>query len=161
MPYPWYEVTNGPILEQGDFLTNCLAPLPPSLPRPAGEAPPAPIPADEYDRVVVLSQSCDLADAQLKRVMVCPAYTLDQFLQAVAPGAGKDKLKAQKDALRKGRRPAYHLLNRCELAKNAAPHLVCDFADAFAIPLEYASHLTMRVPKILTTFFPEILATSR
>jgi hypothetical protein len=74
--------------------------------------------------------------------MVCPAYTVDEFIAADTPDAGKNKRDSIKDALRKGRRPAYHLLNLCDLDGHAAPHLVCDFADAFAIPVEYASQLT-------------------
>jgi hypothetical protein len=140
MPYPWYAIVTGPTLQQGDLLRDCLAPLPP---RPADLTTPnlgtAPEPSGIYDRVVILSQSCDLADAQIRYVMVCPAYTVDQFLSVV--GGNRDKQRSAKDNLIKGRYTAYHLLNKCELAGYEAPHLVADFGEAFSIPFEYALEL--------------------
>jgi hypothetical protein len=105
----------------------------------AALAAPEPEESEEYDRVIILSQSCDLLDGQIRRVMVCPVYTLPEFLKVV--GGGKDKQNSTKANLRAGRLTAYHLLNMCEIAGWEFPHLVADFGDAFSIPLEYAAEL--------------------
>ncbi len=142
MTYPWYELVSGPTLEQGDLLENCLAPVLPRLTNdPAQSAVPLANPErfDVYDRVVVLSQSCDLADEELTRVMVCPTYTLDTFLKTVS--GNKEKQNSTKSNLRKGRNTAHHLLNACDITGHEAPHLVADFGDAFGIPVEYAIEL--------------------
>jgi hypothetical protein len=138
MPYPWYAVVTGPILEQGDLLKNCLDPV---LPRttPSPEQPAALESFNRFDRVVVLSQSCDLATGDLRRVMVCPVYTLEEFLNNY--GSGKSQRNDAKSKLQKGRFTAHHLLNVCDVDRHSAPHLVADFGDAFSIPLEYAVEL--------------------
>jgi hypothetical protein len=144
MPYPWYALVAEPSLQQGDLLRNCLAPVIPhtvnnSVQQQAEAVPAEPESSDVFDRVVVLSQSCDLADGNIRRVMVCPVYTLDEFLKTI--GGNKEAQKSKKSELRKGRLTAYHLLNVCEVAGHEAPHLVADFGDAFSIPLEYAVEL--------------------
>lgn len=149
MPYPWYELVSGPVLQQGDILRNCLAPVLPRLAPadahpvvvavPAVAEPSPPELFDQYDRVIILSQSCDLADGVIRRVMVCPAFRIDEFLKNV--GGNKEKQNSTKSELKKGRRTAYHLLNACDLIGYEAPHLVADFGDAFSVPLEYAVEL--------------------
>jgi hypothetical protein len=143
MPYPWYELIEpNETLEQGDILRNCLDPV---LPRLASSEETPDVKVEEqkpeesgiYDRVVVLSQSCDLADGRIQRVMVCPVYTFAEYLKT----AGGNKQSVFAD-LKKGRRIAYHLLNLCEIKGYEAPHLVADFGDAFGIPFAYAKELS-------------------
>ena len=43
-----------------------------------------------------------------------------------------------REKLKRGHFIACHLLNLCDLADHAAPHLVADFAEAFTIPAAYA-----------------------
>lgn len=152
MPYPWYELVVGRTLEQGDILRNCLAPIPPRTadpgrlvaapgPDPAvAPAPPAaPEPGDIYDRVIVLSQSCDLVQGDIARVMVCPVYTLNEWIDST--GGNREQRKSRKANLKSGRVIAHHLLNLCTLEGFGAPHLVADFGDAFSIPVHYAVEL--------------------
>ena len=170
MSYPWYARVDDAQLEQGDSLLACLAPViplraildppAPNLPvlpgapvsadavPPAAEAAPQPPPAAEnfleYERVVVLSQSCDLLDQQIRRVMVAPVFTIEEVLLPYSKG----KRDAHKDALLKGRKTAYHLLNRCTVEGLEGPHLVVDFGDAFSVPVSYAQELASAVPRL-------------
>jgi hypothetical protein len=117
-------------LEQGDFLSSILVPLTPALnaDTAGGEQ------LDKWDQVVVLSQSCDLSDSGISRVMVCPVVPLGDLLQGLS-ATKKGEFKGQ---LKSGRRPAYQLLNLCELPGFVAPHLVADFGEAFSIPIDEA-----------------------
>jgi hypothetical protein len=157
MPYPWYELVAGSTLEQGDILRNCLAPIPPRIAEaeplvaaPAGSEVPvaraAPEPGDIHDRVIVLSQSCDLAQGDIARVMVCPVYTLDEFVDNAR--GNRNQRNTRKGNLRSGRLIGYHLLNRCTLEGFEATHLVSDFGDAFSIPLQYAVELAGAAPRV-------------
>jgi hypothetical protein len=144
MPYPWYEVVAGPALQQGDLLRHCLEPVLPRvvvepIPDPAAAPPAEPENVARFDRVVILSQSCDLANGDIERVMVCPVYPLADFLTQV--GGNREKQKSTKDGLKKGRHVAYQLLNPCNLDRHEAPHLVADFGAAFSVPVTYAVEL--------------------
>lgn len=136
MPYPWYESSNGLPLEQGDFLKDCLLPV---LPRTDPDEAAKPQQGGIYDRVIVLSQSCDLADRQIRNVMVSPAYLLSDFLSKNC--TTREQQRNMKANLKRGRLTAYHLLNICELENFELPHLVVDFGDAFSVPIEYAEAL--------------------
>jgi hypothetical protein len=140
MPYPWYERVAGRELQQGDILRNCLAPVLPRLqadPVVVAVAP-VPEPVDQYDRVIVLTQSCDLRDDSVPRVMLCPVHELDEFLQSAGSRA---KQNERKGYLKSGRLVAHQLLNLCDVAGVAAPHLVADFGDAFSHTLGYVRRL--------------------
>ena len=96
---------------------------------------------DVYDRVIVLTQSCDLEHDGLTRVMVCPVYTFREVALKAVPGGSREKLRSLKSDLKKGRRVYYHLLDECELSGHRTPHLVADFGDAFSVPFDYAREL--------------------
>ena len=67
--YPWYGLAEGDELQQGDVLMDC-----PTF-RPTA--------ANEFEEistdVVILSQSCDLANDKLEIVQVCPIFRLDEL----------------------------------------------------------------------------------
>jgi hypothetical protein len=140
--YPWYALVDGAGLAQGDILRKCLAPLPPILRDPgATQTQEAAVEfGEQYDQVVVLSQSCDLVAKKIQRVMVCPIYPLDDFLDVAAPGGKKERERVQTE-LRKSQRTAHHLLNKCAIVDYGAPHMVAAFGEAFTIPFGYAISL--------------------
>jgi hypothetical protein len=69
--YRWYEVVNGADLEQGDLLFNCPVLV-------AASDVPFPIPTDDVPGtvlaldVIILTQSCDLAQNKISEVILCP-----------------------------------------------------------------------------------------
>jgi hypothetical protein len=117
--YPWYGLVDGDDLHQGDLLFKC--------PFDRVEAP------GEADRknynVVVLSQSCDLANDKLVLIQVCPFWELETLAQQVEYFRGK----RGREEIRRGNVPGYHLLNCCALAELPTGFLVVDFRSQFAV----------------------------
>src|SRR5438552_3679477 len=77
--YPWFQLTSGDRLEQGDILEACTVFLPPEeLIR--GETALGNFEAEERD-LIVLSQSCDLVKGREKvsDVVCCAIWNVDGF----------------------------------------------------------------------------------
>lgn len=139
MRYPWYEMVDGGDLQQGDLLRDCPVIVPsPGLTWPLPENN---IPADLliYD-VVVMSQSCDLANEKVKDVIVCPHWSLDQ-------AAAMDPLFKRKgsfEEIRKGRRPRYVLLAGCDHLDPPLSVRIVDFGRIFSLPKAFIAQLVAR-----------------
>ena len=99
--YPWYGLTTGDDLEQGDLLREC------PLFRPTAESEIQRLRAD----AVILSQSCDLSNDKLEIIQVCPVFPLEELAVTVE----RFRNKRGREDLRRGHFPGYHLLSRCEL----------------------------------------------
>lgn len=125
--YPWYGLAEGDELEQGDVLIDC-----PTI---------QPTATNEFDRlltnVVVLSQSCDLANEKLKIVQVCPIFPLEDL----ASRTDAFRSKRGREDLRRGHFPGFHLLNRCELPSHESDFWVCDFRSLFGVHVAVAKAL--------------------
>ncbi|MGO9269190.1 MAG: hypothetical protein ACLQOO_02845 [Terriglobia bacterium] len=98
--YPWYELVEGDLLRQSDFLGRCPIIVPPSdfrVPEATEHTEGIKVGVRTYD-VVVMSQSCDLEQEKLDLVLVCPHWSLEEL------GAGKDFFKTAKgkEELRRG-----------------------------------------------------------
>jgi hypothetical protein len=124
----WYERVEGEELHQGDLLWNC----------PRARLTPAAIAGAEATAIhrvqaVVLTQSCDLVirangTAKAEVVLLCPFYTMQQL--ADAPPFDKKRTWEQ---CRKGERPQFHVLNRCEVGANPDDFLLVDLGAAFSL----------------------------
>ncbi len=119
--YPWYGVAEGASLSQGELFEAC----PYLQVNASGE-----IVQTNYD-VVILSQSCDLANDKLDIVQVCPFWTLD----ALAANVVFLQSRKGKEDLRRGNLPGYHLLNRCLIPRLETDFLVVDFRSVFGVKL--------------------------
>lgn len=126
-PYPWYGLADGDALEQSDFLFNC------PIFRPTAtneiECHPA--------TVVILSQSCDLANDKLEIIQVCPVFPLEQL----AVDVEFFRSKRGREELRRGSLPGFHLLNRCDIPGHESELMVCDFRSLFGVHIEVAKSL--------------------
>ena len=81
---PFWARVSEPSLRQGDLLPNCLVLIRgPDSPTEAGSWEAV---AMEYD-LVVLTQSCDLEQREVRLVATCPIYPLSEF-KAVNPAFG-------------------------------------------------------------------------
>lgn len=123
--YPWYEVVRDDGLEQGDLFTKLpvIAPHPElSFPLPADEVLAE---VDEYD-VILMTQSCDLANDKVRDVILCPHWDLE------TADIGKSKAKQ----IRAGREHRYLLLNRRDEEPTLDVRLV-DFGRIFSLPKRY------------------------
>lgn len=127
--YPWYGLADGDELEQGDLLFDC-----PTI---------QPTATNEFDKlktnVVVLSQSCDLANEKLKIVQVCPIFPLEDL----ASTTDTFRSKRGREDLRRGHFPGFHLLNRCEIAGHESDFWVCDFRSLFGVHVAVAKALAV------------------
>ncbi len=94
--YPWYGLVDGQSLEQGDFLLNC----------PLIRLTAADTVARNRGTVIVLSQSCDLANDKLEILQVCPVFPLERLAAEI----DFFRSKRGREELRRGSLPGYHLL---------------------------------------------------
>jgi hypothetical protein len=139
--YAWYELVSGSTLQQGDILLDCLEPLPPEL-TSAGA-----VDVIQHPRVVVLTQSCDLEDADVSRVMVCPVVTASEL---IAAAGGRERQRSTRANLERGRLTNHVLINQCLIPGHGFPHLVTDFGAAFSIPFAYATQLAATGNRVRT-----------
>lgn len=136
--YPWYSIEESeePVL-QGDFLRSCPIVIPRTETTPESDN--IEIDFTEYD-VIIMSQSCDLAQHKLDLVLVCPFWSLEEFGQQNSYFKGPEG----REKLRQGQVLGYHLLNRCEIEGFQTDYLVVDFRNVYGVPINFLFNL---VPK--------------
>lgn len=142
MAYNWYErINNSEDLRQGDLIPNCPIIIPPSTIEENDE--------NQFDvelmDVVILSQSCDLAQNKLEVVVVAWYYTLTEFIENL-PEDEKQSKKARnkkREELRKGHLPAFHLLNKDPNYFN--DYLVVDFHYVFGIHINTLKNIAKKL----------------
>ncbi len=143
--YPWYDVVDGnePLM-QGDFIKECPIVIPPSEISDEVE-----VRIVNYN-VVIMSQSCDLAQRKLDLVLVCPIWPLSEF-------EGRSeffKSRKGKEALRRGNVPGYHLLNKCEIDGFKTDYLVVDFRTVYSVSFDFILNLATKRGKRLRLLPP-------
>lgn len=130
--YPWYEAVEGEELEQGDILQDfpVIVPAPElSFPLPEDDVP---IDIRTYD-VMLMTQSCDLFNAKVKDVMLCPHWDLVEAGEMDSALASK----SSHDEIRKGRRHRYAMLGASDISELTMGIRIVDFGSAFSLPKEY------------------------
>jgi len=132
--YPWYDVVDPEEdILQGDFLRSCPIAVPPNN---VCEGLAAQVDVIEYD-VVVMSQSCDLAQHKVRWVLVCPFWSLTDF-EVENPDFRKAGKRAKlRERLRQGNYPGFHLLNKPQLEGFQDDYLVVHFRDIYSVAFEY------------------------
>ncbi len=130
--YPWYEVVQGEELEQGDLLMGCPIINPASdltFPLPDDYLP---VQIEEYD-VVVMTQSCDLANEKVTDVIVCPHWDLESA-GAMNPGI---RSKGAIQQVLKGRFARYLMLAGSGDSESRVKVRIVDFGKIFSLPKPY------------------------
>ncbi len=141
--YPWYAAVSGDELEQGDILLRCpVFQIPAEAESPATTT----VQVDVFERnAIVMSQSCDLAirddgRCNLDEVILCRVYFKDELRSH--PRFGKQD---QWEMARKGRLPAYHVLNKCDLSEIskdfAADFMLVDLRQVYSLPVPLVRQL--------------------
>ncbi len=79
MSESWWITVSGSSLAQGDLLPDCLMPVfTDPTPRPDN----APVEIQvKTQRLIVVTQSCDLENNKIEFVALCPIHTLDEFAE--------------------------------------------------------------------------------
>jgi len=133
--YPWYTVTCGSDLEQGDILLDC----------PVFE-----IPIDyededkgvdvvvNYQNAIIMTQSCDLAvrdngQSKVDSVLLCPIYFKEYFLESKDKTFGKNN---GWENVRKGNSPGFHILNKCDIENHRLDFMLVDLRRAYSLKIE-------------------------
>lgn len=130
--YPWYQAGTWADLEQGDLLPNCPVLVPPAnltealLKAKEGDDRGVDVQVDK-GRLIVLSQSCDLANNKIDQVLLCGHFS--------ASVHGKDK----RSEIRKERYPALHMIEKCTLPGHELERQIVDFRTIFTLPKDFVT----------------------
>jgi len=131
--YPWYdEVKDSDDIYQGDIFMNCPIFV------PTGEIVEREVSGDVINyEVIVMSQSCDLENANVDIVLVCPIYPIVELQKQ------NDKYKGRngRKALEQGTAIGYHALNLISEGNFDRPHYFVDFRNVFGIHIDTLKEL--------------------
>jgi len=125
----FWELVSGSTLSQGDYLPAC--PVPKSSPKPDYTEDTL---VEEFD-VIVMTQSCDLANAKTDFVALCPIFNLEAFEEVNS----SFKNKGMWESVRKGRVEGLHLLCSPRDPANNRGALVVDFREIYSLPFSFLS----------------------
>lgn len=134
LSYPWYSIVKGPDLEQGDLIRGCpviepiYEPLDPEEETYSLEAKQL-----NFD-IVILSQTCDLINDKIDSVLVSPFHPVDEFIDANTPNLTSKARKSAREEIRRGYRPSFHMLARCDFPKFEHDIQIIDFQRLFTVP---------------------------
>jgi hypothetical protein len=126
---PFWTSVNEALLAQGDFLPDCRVPI-------------FGVHFDTADRtsfelgkadLIVITQSCDLANLKAEFVALCPIHSILRFEEG-NPGFKK---KGQWEQVRKGRVEGLHLLASPDEPEDNRRALVVDFRQIYSLPFGY------------------------
>jgi hypothetical protein len=125
----WWEEVRNDTLAQGDYLPACLIPF---LPTNYGESEDIAIEVREANLIVV-TQSCDLANGKAETVALCRVSTIREFQQLIP----QYQVTKNLDPIRQGRMHSFHLLSGFESSDDNLAALVVDFRQLYCLPIEY------------------------
>ena len=134
--FPWYQVGSWTALEQGDLLRNCPVLILPSglnavlLRAKPGDTLECPLEVQTAD-LIVMSQSCDLLNDKISQVLLCAHF----------PASAQKK--SDREDIRKERRPALHMIDRCEWAGYEFERQIVDFRTIYTLPKAFVSEFAV------------------
>ncbi len=141
MVYQWYsEISGSNNIEQGDLIPECPIVMPPSSIEVGDE------PEIEVRLIdsIILSQSCDLVNAKLEIVLVCPYYSLKIFVDNLQGQQNKKTISKHIENLKKGHLPGYHLLNKSS-KNNINDYLVVDFRNVYGVQINNLKEIAQKL----------------
>ena len=155
----WYEIAQGAELRQGSLL--CAFPIvrPPLAvaKNEAGEWIPSDAEVHETD-IIVLSQSCDLAQNKSGLVSIAPIAVLTDELSILLGGQmlnqNRKLIPKFKEQIRRGHQPNLHMLAPSEVGEFSFPIQVADFRQTATVSFAHLqtfatqaeTHLRLRAP---------------
>lgn len=128
----WWQSVNGPDLAQGDLLPDCLVPVI-VTPHPMFHEDDS----QEVDvltqRLIIVTQSCDLENKKVQFVALCPIHTLDEFAERNLQFSKSKNW----EGVRKGQVQHLHMMASPEFPEINTKSLVVDFGHIVSLPIEY------------------------
>ncbi len=153
----WYEVAQGAELRQGSLLRAFPIAKPPKniTKNKNGEYEPI-MGKLSVEDIVILSQSCDLAQNKSGLVLVAPVMTLERLSQSLSKNITNDEVHLSKfwEQIRSGHQPPLHMLAACDIEAFQKDIEVVDFRQAITVSYAYitrfaveaGSHLRLAAP---------------
>jgi hypothetical protein len=120
----------GEQLEQGDYLPGCWIPVVGADFDPSAAEPQISV---GRSNLIIVTQSCDLANEKIALAAMCPIADLATWEQ-VNPDYAK---RSFWESVRQGRREGLHMLSSFANASESRNALVADFRQIFSLPLQY------------------------
>ena len=137
--YPWYGITSGPDIQQGDIFNECRVWDPESTTFFDEEKP---VFTFAKQDVIVLTQSCDLVPGQRKtdHVLICALWKLAAFPpnHHLATPKGLEEV-------RRGNIPGFHMLAPCEQKEFSPDIRLVDFRRTWSLPLAYVQQQAQKL----------------
>ena len=127
---PFWSSVLGHSLAQGDLPRDCPVPqFPSEFDGGAGEY----TVRVELGNLLIVTQSCDLANGKAPVVALCPVWALDDYMTAEAA------FKSWKawENVRKGRVEGLHLLASPDDPADNRKAVVVDFRQLYSLPFDY------------------------
>ncbi len=162
MDYPWYvEVSADASLTQGDLVESCPVLVFDEVPN-LGNHQTAEALLAELDkahavqmvRAIVMTQACDLEHRNVRNVILCPIYNLDEYKrywEEKRRQAGKSASAASWDGhikqMKDGKIWNLTMLQKWDASGSGVlsiPHQVVDFHEVFSLPLDFL----VPIPKV-------------
>ena len=138
----WYYTidADNSTLEQGDIVEDCkiLIPSDDNFLALLSESDSETVQPMQFiqGNFIIMSQSCDLENSKIDSVIVCPIISLKKVNEI----ASELNLKSskQKEVLRQGNIPSYHLLNKLKLFTMESADFYCvSFKHIYSLPKQY------------------------
>lgn len=151
MPFEWYEsLKDGDhSIEQGDLLKDCPVVLPPKTIVP-GTVCQATV--REFD-VVILTQSCDLAQGKAESITVSPYFKLTELLKndgdyqkvlaADNPAKTRQFLNTQAKLFAQGRKVGFHILDK-KSEIGFPEHLIVALRRTYNLDIDFVKSVVQR-----------------
>jgi len=127
----WWTRVTGSQLAQGDLLPDCHLPVFVD-PTPTDDESPRDVEV-KRQRLIVVTQSCDLENNKVEFVALCPIHTLGEFAE-VNTQFSKRKNWEQ---VRRGNQHSLQMLASQDDPSNNDASLVVDFGHIVSLPISY------------------------
>ncbi|MEX0717971.1 MAG: hypothetical protein WD066_15360 [Planctomycetaceae bacterium] len=144
--YPWYAVVAGDTIEQGDLLLDFDVFVPGSDGSP--EALELEGELKTFD-LVVMTQTCDIGHGKVRSLLLCPWWELWRFIEAAKERGEKNWGRDQREALRRGNLPGYHLLDSASFDDLRIGLGVVDFHEVYTAPTDRVREFAKQAVKRL------------
>jgi hypothetical protein len=129
--YPWYETVRDASIEQGDLLRGFEVVIPRQSPDQATDA--VEVALETYD-VVIMTQTCDIEHGKVQSLLLCPWWDLWQFIETAKTRGQTQWGSEQREALRRGNLPGYHLINEASQDGIEIGLGIVDFHTVYTAP---------------------------
>lgn len=136
----WWEDLQGPGLNQGDYLETCPVLILPDSFNPT-EGKELEVTVEERN-LIIMTQSCDLAQNKAKSVALCPIYTLDELSKKNSSYTNKKSW----EPVRQGRVEGWHMVAGLS-GSNNQDALIINFRQIYTLPIEFLRNFAAKAQK--------------